>query len=186
MLGTTAALAVIALAGSFPPTPIGREPGFHLPAATPSVLSGATVVGLRCGSPRERFGVHLEVFARGLVVVVPSGIGVAAPLVRDGAFVRPRGCSYPVRTLAPTGVIEVARGRALRLGDLFDVWGQPLAPTRLAGFTTPSGRPVRAYVGGRRWTRSVREIPLLPHAQIVLQLGRFVPPHPTFLFPAGL
>jgi hypothetical protein len=180
-------LAAIALAAPpYPPTPIGRGPRFHPPPAPAAVVRGDRLGDLRCGRNQPRFGIHLEVFARGRVVVVPSGIGVARPFARDGAFVEPRGCTYPVRTRAPTGVVEVARGRTLWLGDLFDVWGQPLARTRLAGFTTTTRRPVRAYVGGRRWRGALREIPLRRHAQIVLELGAYIPPHRRFLFPSGL
>jgi hypothetical protein len=45
---------------------------------------------------------------------------------------------------------------------------------------------VRAYVGGERWRGDVRAIPLTRHAQIVLELGAYIPPHPRFLFPRGL
>ena len=131
-------------------------------------------------------GVHLELFARGRVVIVPAGIGVAAPFVRDGAYVRPRGCTYPLRTLEPTGVFEVRADRRLTLGRLFRFWGQPLSPTRLAGFRTTARRPVRAYVAGKRWRGALSAIPLRRHAQIVLELGKFIPPHKVYLFPPGL
>ncbi len=64
---------------------------------------------------------------------------------------------------------------------LFRIWGQPLGMRRLASFR--SGSPVRAYVGGRRVEGPVGAIRLTPHAQIVLELGPYVPPHPSFLFP---
>jgi hypothetical protein len=100
-------------------------------------------------------------------VIVPAGIG--------------KRC---LRTRSPVGVIEV-RGKQT-LGGFFRVWGQPLSPTRLAGFRTTRANPVRAYVAGRRWRGSLGAIPLAKHAQIVLELGRFVPPKPKFLFPRGL
>jgi hypothetical protein len=115
--------------------------------------------------------VHLELFAGRKVVIVPAGIGVDS------------GCRYPLSTAGPDGVVTVSRGRALTLGDLFRVWGQPLGPRSLAGFT--SRTPVRAYVAGRRVNGSVSAIRLTPHAEIVLELGGFVPPHPFFLFPGG-
>jgi hypothetical protein len=181
-------VAVAAAQGAerYPPTPIGAGPRFHPPAAGQDVLHGRPVAGLQCGRNTSRMGVHVEVFARGRVVIIPSGIGVAAPLTRDGAFVRPRGCTYPLRTLAPTGVIEVDKRRRLTLGQLFRLWGQPLSRTRLVGFRTTAQRPVRAYVAGRRWLGRLDAIPLGRHAQIVLQLGKYIPPHKTFLFPHWL
>lgn len=175
-------VALAGLGGPIP-TPIGAGTRHHPPAAPARVLRGEPVGGLRCGTDGPRFGVHVELFAHGRVVIVPAGIGVAAPRRPVGAFVRPRGCSYAVRTLAPTGVVGVRRGAPLTLGRLFAVWGQPLSPTRLTGFSTRRGAPVRAYVAGRRWRGPLRAIPLRRHAQIVLELGRFVPPHRSFRFP---
>jgi hypothetical protein len=141
---------------------------------------------MRCAKTSgRRFGAHLELFAARRVVLVAPGIGIAPPRTRDGAYVRGGRCSYPLRTREPTGVIEVeaeARGRPRTLGQLFAVWGQPLGPTRLAGF---DGR-VRAYVNGRRWTRAAAAIPLRLHAQIVLEIGGYVRPHASYRFPSGL
>jgi hypothetical protein len=149
----------------YPPTPIGAAPAFHPPAATrPS--------GLACTRRGPWRGVHLELFAKNRVVIVPAGIGLAGR------------CSYGMRTRWPVGVLEV-RGRRT-LGDFFRLWGQPLSRTRLAGFRTTSDLPVRAYVRGRRWRKRLGSIPLRPHAQIVLELGRYVRPKKTFLFPRGL
>jgi hypothetical protein len=127
------------------------------------------------------YGVHIELFAAKRVVLIPPGIGIAPPRVRDGARVPGGRCAYPLRTHEPTGVIAVA-GSGLTLGDVFAVWGQPLSPARMAGF---KGR-VRAYVGGRRWRRGPRAIPLVRHAQIVLEVRGYVAPHSAFLFPPGL
>ena len=85
----------------------------------------------------------------------------------------------------PTGVVEVARGAKLRLGDLFRVWGQrlgthrllvvPLGGSRCAPTSTASafdgpagGDPADA--GARRSCSSS---------------APYVPPHPIFLFPKG-
>ena len=128
-----------------------------------------------------RFRVHLELFARRLVLLVPAGIGVSPPLRRDGAFVTGGRCLYPLRTREPTGVVEVASARPLRLGDVFRVWGQPLSRHRIAGFRSTD--LVHAFVNGRRFHGDPRAIPLRRHDEIVLEIGGYVPPHSSYLFP---
>jgi hypothetical protein len=59
-------------------------------------------------------------------------------------------------------------------------------PDGLVGFRTTARNPVRAYVGGRRWHGALGAIPLRRHAQIVLELGAYIPPHPFFLFGPNL
>jgi hypothetical protein len=163
------AIAAVALPPSVQPWPIGAGPRYHPPARPAAVRAGRPVDGLRCGSQPARFVAHVELFANRRVIVVPAGIG------RSG------GCVYPIRTNTPTGVVRVAR-RGATVGELFRVWGQSLGPRRLLSF---GGRRVRMYVGGRAVTGDPRSAALTPHAQIVLEVGGYVPPHPTFLFPKG-
>ncbi len=161
------------------PVPVGRSAAFRPAAAR---RAGAPVAGLRCRRAARRFGVHLELFAAGRVVVVPAGIGVAGPQRRAGAYVRGGRCRYGLSTTEPTGVVEVAHGTRATLGDLFALWGQPLGARRLAGFR---GR-VRAWVGGRRAPGDPRAIALAHHAQVVLAVGPPVPVHSAYAFRAGL
>jgi hypothetical protein len=170
----SAFLTAIALLAhpSVRPWPIGPGPRYTPPARSAAVAAGRPVASLRCSAPGRTIQVHLELFVDRRVVVVPSGIGLAAS-----------GCAYPVRTLAPGGVVEAARGTALSLGDLFRVWGEPLAARRLVSFS--SSRRLRAYVGGRLVHGPAAAIPLRPHAEIVLELGPYVVPHSFFLFPGG-
>jgi hypothetical protein len=148
------------------------------------VARQAPIAGLRCVRHHPpQYGVHVELFARRRVVPVPAGIGVAPPLERRGVYVLGGACSYPLRTLEPTGVVRVDRGLpAPALGALFAIWGQRLSATRLAGF---SGR-LAAFVGGHRWRGSPRSIRLRPDAEIVLEIGGQLPPHPVYRFPPGL
>jgi hypothetical protein len=186
-----AGLALVAVSGCGGGDPVlprsapgvGPDARWRPPSLSRAVADAAPVAGMRCSrAERARFGVHLELFAARRVVIVAPGIGVAPPRTRAGAYVRGGRCFYPARTREPTGVIEVEDGARLRLGDLFALWGQPLGPGRLAGFR---GR-VEAYVGGRAWRGDPREIPLARHAQIVLEVGGHVPPHPRYHFPPGL
>jgi len=180
------ALAVaMALAAdpSVKPWPIGLGASYRPAAAASTVTAGFPVGGMRCGDNGKTVLVHLELFANRRVIAVPAGIGVARPYRTALGAVAPEGCSYPVRTLTPTGVAEVATGRRLTVGDLFRVWGQPLGLRRLGSFTSRS--PVRAYVGGRLVRAAAGAIPLTSGAEIVLEIGGYVPPHPSFLFPKG-
>ena len=133
----------------------------------------------------HHYGIHLELYAARLVVPVPAGIGIAPPQRRRGAYVLGGACVYPLRTYEPTGVVVVdgrAGSPAPTLGALFAIWGQPLSRGRLAGFRGP----VSAYLGGVRWSGPPGAIRLTRHAEIVLEVGKAVPPHRTYLFPPGL
>ena len=164
------------------PTPIGVGPRFHPPSTASAVARGRRIGRFACGARAPNLvRAHLEVFAQKRVLIVPAGIGVAPPyLIRNRKVVRAR-CVYPLRTVEPTGVVEVDAQLRPTVADLFSVWGQPLAPRRLLSF---SGR-VRAYVAGERWRGDVRRIPLRRHAQIVLEVGGYIPPHRSYLFGPG-
>jgi hypothetical protein len=169
---------------SIVPIPIGPAPRWQPPSLSEAVRERRPVDGMRCEArERDRYGVHLELFADRRVLIVAPGIGIAPPRRRDGAYVRGGGCRYPIVTREPTGVLEVEPGaRGYELGDLFELWGQPLSPRRIASFR---GR-VEAFVAGRRWRGDPRRIPLRRHAQIVLQVGGYIPPHRDYRFPPGL
>jgi hypothetical protein len=137
------------------PTPIGPGAAYR-PAAGRRVTTCAR-------APIGR--VHVELFANRRAIVIPAGIG---------------SCGDPVRTRMPTGLVELAR-HGLVLGDLFRVWRQPLAPHRLLSFRSQT--PLRAFVNGRRVAGAPGSIPLTSGAEIVLELGGYVPPHASFLFP---
>jgi len=100
------------LAPDLLPLRSGRTAAYRLPAAGAAVRRRLPVRGLRCrrASARGR-SVHLELYARRLVVPVPAGIGLAPPLRRSGAYVRGGACSYPLRTYEPTGVIVLMSAR---------------------------------------------------------------------------
>ena len=147
------------------PTPIGPGALYHPEARGPLFAAGRAIAGLACSLATERrAGAHLELFARGLVVLVPAGIGIAPPLRAAGPIKVVGGCSYPARTREPTGVIEAASGSRITVGDFFAIWGQPLGPRRLAGFRAVGVERVRAWVDGRAWPGDPRSIPLLRHS----------------------
>jgi hypothetical protein len=181
--GTSGGAGLLRLPADERPAKVGRGPGFAPSPFSTAVARAEPIDGLRCSrTGGASYGVHLELYARRLVLPVPSGIGVAPPQRRRGVYVLGGRCVYPLRTLEPTGVVIVRRGRVPSLGALFAVWGQPLTGHSLASFR---GR-VSAYVGGRRWTGPPDTIPLRRHAEIVLEIQGAVPPHPAYRFPPGL
>jgi hypothetical protein len=167
--------------------PAGLGPAFRpRPVMESNVALGAPVGSLRCVAQRGvSYGAHIELFADNRGVVVPAGIGIAEPQRRRGVFVVGGRCAYPLRTVDPTGVVEIDRtdgSSPPSVGELFTLWGQPLSRSRMAGFAGS----VAAFVDGRRWTGDPRSIPLARHTQVVLELGPFVAPHRSYLFPPGL
>jgi hypothetical protein len=162
-------------------SPIGRGPRFELPPGARA--NRAEPIGaLRCGRSGGVWSeAHVEVFALGRVVILPPGIGVATPRRQVGAVVRSGRCVYPVRTTDPTGVVRFRSGVGLDLADVFAVWGQPLSQHRLLGFRGD----VRVYVDGRRLPGTPGTVPLRRHAEIVVEVGAYVPPHRSYLFVDG-
>jgi hypothetical protein len=117
--------------------------------------------------------------------LLAPGIGVRRPWRLAGGRITQARCYGSLVTLDPTGVVLLRPGSQLTTGDLFSAWGRPLGARRLLSFRS-RGR-VRAYVDGRRWTRTAPgEIPLTRHAEIVLEVGPYVPPHRSFAFGPGL
>jgi hypothetical protein len=94
-------------------------------------------------------------------------------------------CYGDLVTLEPTGVVLVRPASRHTLSDLFRSWGQPLSRRRLGPFTTGSANPVSVFVDGRRWFTAPGRVPLIRHAEIVLEIGPHVPPHQAYTFPPG-
>jgi hypothetical protein len=171
------------LPADYLPLPIGRTRAYRLRPLSPAVAQRVPIAGMRCTSVHgPSYGIHLELYAQRLVLPVPAGIGIAPPQRRRGVYVLGGACSYPIRTFEPTGLVVLDRGPPPVLGDLLAVWDERISSTTLAGFT---GRVV-AFVDGRRWLGAPQRIPLRRHAEIVLETGGYVPPHPAYRFPPGL
>jgi hypothetical protein len=154
--------------------PIGHGARFHPAAAGPVI--GPCRSGL---GPRR--GVHVEIFAANRVVLLAAGVGTRPPLrFSEGRISRAR-CYGALVTLDPTGVVLIRAGSGLTLGQLFRSWGEPLSGGQIASFKGP----VTAFVGGQRRRGAPGSIPLAAHAEIVIGVGRHVPPHSAYAFPPG-
>lgn len=157
---------------------IGRGPGFETTPRGP-------VLGVCRPSLGGRFGVHVEVFARNRVVLVPGGIGTLGPRSVLGGRIVTARCYGELVTLEPTGLLLIRARSRLSARDLFRSWGQPLAARRIGAFPAPGATRVEAFVNGRRWQGPVARIPLRRHDEIVLEVPPFVQPHDRYAFPPG-
>lgn len=152
-------------------------------ADTPKGGMGQPVDNISCGGMEYgtlHIHTHLAIFYNGTQVAIPRLIGFAP--------IPPQGCLYWIHTHAQDGIIHVEsptvapEGSAgFDLGMFFDLWGQPLERSNVAGLKGP----VIAYVNGTRYDGDLRMIPLLSHQQIVLEIGTKTVPPPNYAFPPG-
>jgi hypothetical protein len=152
--------------------PIGPGPRFQPPLRAARVPDCRRTLG-------RRVGVHLELFARRLVVLFAPGIGTRPPRRMLGGRIDHARCFGPLVTIDPTGLVLLRPGTRATVGDVFAGWGQPLSSAGAAGFHGP----VRVWVDGREDARPVAAIRLRRHAEIVIEVGGYVVPHRRYTFP---
>ena len=151
------------------------------PALAPaSTTQTGRVDGITCG-PTEQLvyhvHAHLAVFVNGREYALPAGIGIPGSVTKQttqGPVAAGGQCIYWLHTHTSDGIIHIESPtqRVYTLGDFFDVWHQPLSASEIAGVHGHA----TAFVNGKPWTRSLRDIPLLPHALIQLNVGQPTPP----------
>lgn len=127
--------------------------------------TGGPVDGIRCDRMEGavfHIHQHLAIFDRGKSVPIPPDIG--RPVVA--------GCLYWIHTHTSDGIIHVESPvfRTFTLGQLFDVWGQPLGATNVAGVKVPKGQ-LRVYLNGAVAKGNPRKIELAQHSDIVIEAG---------------
>jgi hypothetical protein len=121
----------------------------------------------------SHYHAHLTLLRNGRQVTVPAYIGIDFK----------HQCLYWLHTHDATGImhIESPDTRTYTLGEFFDVWGQPLSPTRADSL---KGK-LKVFIGDRSFHGNPRSIVLKPHELITIEQGGAVVP-PPFQFPAGL
>jgi len=156
-----------------------------------ALTNGERIDGISCQAREQvlfHIHAHLTIIVRGTARRVPAGIGIATPYEVDrtpvGDFVTAAPCFMWLHTHAADGIIhtESPVERTYTLGEFFDVWGQPLDRTRVG----PANGHVTALFDGRVFTGNPRQIPLLAHAQIQLEVGRPLVAPAKIVFPGGL
>jgi len=177
-----------------PPGPNGPE-GVPIPngpplASTATKATGEPVDGIRCDTSEQvlfHIHAHLTVFVNGSPRQVPAGVGIPGARAQNapqGQFISNGTCFYWLHTHAADGIIhtESPVKRTYTLGELFDIWGQPLD----RGQVGPAHGAVTAFFNGHVFTGNPRDIPLLAHAQIQLEVGRPLIAPEQITFPTGL
>lgn len=148
----------------------------------PVAATGKPVDGLSCGPPHVAFHVHahLAVYVDGVLRPIPAGVGMVDPKVtttRTGPLLEHPRCYYPLHVHAQDGVIhaEATKPQAFTLGQLFDIWGQPLSPTQVG----PARGRVSVFVDGSPGVGDPRDVVLTSQLVITLVVGQGVRPPPV-------
>jgi hypothetical protein len=163
---------VVALGASVAAAPRLTPPPWQRQSTVPA---GETVGGISCDAQegqRIHIHQHLVILDHGKAVNIPPNVGQPAG----------KRCIYWLHTHTPDGIIhiEAPKDRSFTLGDFFMVWGQPLNRTTVDGARAANRGSLRVWVNGKRYKGDPRSIPLVAHADIVIQVGSpFVKP-PTF------
>ena len=154
----------------------------HVPdlAGASPTLRGQPVDGITCRAENKEivhFHTHtyVSVYVNGAERRLPAGIGITEPSVVEhfstGPFIDVglHDCLYWIHTHAHDGIVHVESPTklALTLGDLFDIWGQPLNATHVG----PATGTVVVLENGHMITGNVRSVPLLDHAAIQIDVG---------------
>ena len=151
------------------------------PFIAPADTTGTTPVdGIKCAPVEQlvyHIHAHLSVFDDGRLYALPAGIGIpgsSTVQTSEGPVATGGQCFYWLHTHTSDGVIHIESPtrRIYTMGQFFDEWHQPLTANRVG---TLHGK-ISAYFNGKPWTKSVRAIPLLPHALIQFDIGEPAPP----------
>jgi hypothetical protein len=159
-------------------------------ASTAGQAGGQPVDGIEAGSMEQlvfHIHAHLAIYVNGQQKLVPYGIGIVPPYrlqkSDSGPFVGGGSKFYWLHTHDETGIIHIEspQKRTFTLGDLFDLWHQPLGPTQVG----PATGQVIALVNNHPVSGDPRAIPLGAHDVIQLNVGTPEPFH-AYTFPNGL
>jgi hypothetical protein len=124
------------------------------------------------------FRAHLSILVNNELQKIPLYLGASRQ--------PPTHCFYAVHTHDASGRIHVtpAAPETFTLGDLFEIWGQPLSNTNVAGFV---GMPIEIFVTDAGTTVKVEDydwasIELRPHREITIGIGTPLTEIPNFIW----
>lgn len=153
--------------------PLANPDAAHLNTTVKDLRQGQVVDGVPClvaDLPEHHIHVHVGVYVDGVSVKVPAGVGVGRPWGFDNTgFLANGSCFAWMHTHDTTGVVHIVTPdqKVFTLGQLFEIWGQPIAP----GVAFNYKGTLTVLVDGRPNGGDPREVPLTPFENIVLELG---------------
>jgi hypothetical protein len=164
VVATAAPIALMVALAWSAPAPTKPTRGSLQGQAT--VPEGETIGGISCDAQegqRIHIHQHLVILDRGKAVDIPPRVGQPSM----------KRCIYWLHTHTPDGIIhiEAPKDRSFTLGDFFLVWGQPLNRTAAASARVTKGESLRTWVNGKRFNGDPRSVPLVAHADIVIEVG---------------
>jgi hypothetical protein len=168
------------------PIAIGATIGASTYAAGDSSTGGQgqPVDGIACdtSTPTYHIHSHLTLIADGVQRAIPLAIGVDNAFTVQN-FVVAAGCFYWLHTHDATGNIhvEAPQTATYTLGQFFDIWGQSLTRSNVAGFTGT----VTAFVDSTEYTGDLTAIDFQEHRQITLIVGTVPDTIPIYAFPSA-
>jgi len=191
------------------PTPIVLFEGEVL--GNPTFAEGDTSSGPQNGAPSSdgltcngasgplalHHHAHLSLYMGGTRVAIPAAIGMFDPVAAVNGIVSGGKCDYDLHTHDASGIIHVESTTIAQftLGEFFDIWGEPLSTTDIAGdsaqtmiFTAQDPGNGTAGPAFTQYSGDPNAIQLLQHEEIVLEVGApfVVPPQiPSVSFPSG-
>jgi hypothetical protein len=126
--------------------------------------TGSPVDGLICApnmSALYHVHSHLAIFKDGQWLAMPANVGILSQ------------CDYEMHTHDQTGIIhiETPTFKRFTLGQFFDIWGQPLSSTNVAGVTGNVVAYINDNGDSRRYMGDLRDIELTSLRDITLQIG---------------
>jgi len=126
--------------------------------------TGGAVDGLICAAGMaELYHVHahLAIIKDGQWLALPANVGILSQ------------CNYEMHTHDQTGIIhmETPTFKTFTLGQFFDIWGQPLSSTNVAGITGNVVAYINDNGDSRRYMGDLRNIELTSLRDITLQIG---------------
>ena len=105
--------------------------------------NGQTVDGISCGSMVQTFHIHshVSIWHNGQQIAFPIALGIpGAILTNNGTQTNAGTCFYNLHTHDMSGIVhnEGPAQTNFTLGQVFDIWGEPLSIGNVAGFMGPT------------------------------------------------